>query len=313
MNPALWYRRHFSLLAAFCAIGLTGCVSPASFTEPIVNFQKASTVVIATTRLEYLGVNAQERNAVVDRFASERKQILLKEDLGPSTETAESDDLRARLSALDALAKHGDSLLALASSDAPEKAKNYTAQLGASLDRLNTALKTAPDSVFKERATAYSSAVAEIVDAVLQQKITRALEKAIISSESAVTTLIAQLRTDMFLLYERRRVNLSAKRVQDVRRFNAEVSWPSVSSDRIEKAATSLKASLTAYADLPLQTGAGEGLDQMSDAHQHLVAYAKSAKSPQDFSAMVDAIDAFTARATAIADAVKSAKAAPME
>lgn len=313
MKPALLNRHLPSLLAVLGAIALTGCVSPASFTEPIVNFQKASTVVIATTRLEYLGANTQERNAVVDRFASERKQILLKEDLGPSTDVAESDDLHARLSALDALAKHGESLLALASSDAPEKAKNYTTQLGASLDRLNTTLNKAPDSAFKARAAAYSGAAAEIVDAVLQQKITRALEKAIISSESAVTTLIAQLRTDMFLLYERRRVSLSAKRVQDVRRFNAEVSGAAASSDRIEKAAASLKGSLAAYADLPLQAGAGEGLDQMADAHQHLVAYARSAKTPQDFSAMVDAVDAFTARATAIADAVKSAKTLPME
>lgn len=308
------YTRQFQLaFATLAAAVCTGCVAPATFIDPVTNFQKASTIVITSARTEYTGANTVERNAVIDAYAAKRARILDRENLGDSSIIIRSDDLQARLTALEALTKHGELLLALAGSDAAAEAKKSTIQLGDSLIRLNKALDDTPNGDFKIRVTAYSGAAAEIVDAVVQQKISLALQKAIIASDSAVSALIAQMRTDMFLLYERRRSILGDKRKQEVDRFNAEVTAQNPSPERIDKAATSLKSATSAYADLPLLLGAGEGLDSMADAHQHLVAYAKSARSPQDFASMVNAVDAFTARASAIAGAVRSAKASSTE
>ena len=41
-------------------------------------------------------------------------------------------------------------------------------------------------------------------------------------------------------------------------------------------------------------------------AHAKLVAYAKSAKQPQDLAALIEATDAFVTRATVIATAIKT-------
>ena len=51
---------------------------------------------------------------------------------------------------------------------------------------------------------------------------------------------------------------------------------------------------------------AGPGLDAMRDAHVELVEYAQSSKTPQDFSALVDAVDIFVARASVIAEAIQA-------
>jgi hypothetical protein len=75
--------------------------------------------------------------------------------------------------------------------------------------------------------------------------------------------------------------------------------------DELNKAADAIKLQADRLGNLPLLSGPGPGLDALLSAHQALVAYAKSDKSPQDLIELVDATDVFASRATVIADAVK--------
>jgi len=290
------------LLAALMA----ACASPASYTEPITKFQKASTIVIESARLEYGAANTYERNAIIDRLASRKQRLGLPDISGPDHEAIGPNDLRARMLALDALAKHGEFLLALASNDASKRSKESAIKLGDSLGRLSESLKTTADSEFKVRASNFGKIAGSAVDFAIQTKITEALNQAIEISDASVSALIRQIRRDMENIYERRRSILSEARVLAINAYNEEVAQPNANSDRIEKAATRVKQTTFAFEKLQLLVGVGPGLDAMTDAHLQLVVYARSTKSPQQLSDLIDAVDVFVARAVIISEAIKA-------
>jgi len=210
------------------------------------------------------------------------------------------------MSALDALTKHGKLLLALASSDAPDRAKDAANSLDDAVKGLRLSLNnnTAPDTV-DAKATAFAGVVAEVTKLTLEAKIQKALDSAIKSSESAVEGLIVSIKDDMANLYERRRNSLSLSRKSAVDAYNLELTQKIPDAEKLKKNISGIKKAEEDWDGLQLMLGAGPGLDAMLQAHQELVVYAKSPKNPQDFSELVEAVDAFVSSATVIADSIK--------
>lgn len=286
---------------------LAGCVNPAAYREPITRFQHASTVVIEGARTEYGLTNKRERDAVIDALVAKRARINLQILNDKEMRVLGGDDLTARMVALDALAKHGHLLLTLASSDAPTRAKDAANSLDDAIVGLSSSLGNVPSDEFKNKAEGFATIAAEAAKLALEAKISQALEKAITASEKDVIALIRLLRDDMGALHERRRSRLSAARVSATDEYNEELeNKPSPSPEKLQKAASEIKKVEDAWDSLPLLLGAGPGLDAMAQAHQKLVEYAKSSKTPQDLAELIEATDTFVTRAKVIADAIKT-------
>lgn len=289
---------------------LTGCVNTAAYREPILRFQQASTIVIEGARLEYGLTNKSERDAVIDALAAKKAKITLNTLNDKSIRVLGGDDLAARMTTLDALAKHGELLLTLASSDAPSRAKDAANSLDDAIVNLSSSLGKVPSDEFKNKAEGFAAIAAEVTKLALEVKINDALYKAITLSEKDVLDLIHLIQNDMSALHERRRSILSAARVTALDDYNETLAKPRTSSENLHKAALQIKKIEDAWDTLPLLLGAGPGLEAMAEAHLELVDYAKSSKEPQDLAQLIEATDSFVTRAKVIADAVKTIREA---
>lgn len=287
---------------------LSGCPNPASYQEPITRFQQASTIVIEGARSEYGLANSAERNAEIDRLVAAKSRIDLSKLNDPAIRLLGPDDLNARLVTLDTLAKHGQLLLILASSDAPTRAKDAANSLDDAIVGLSSSLGKTPSDKFKSSVEGFATIAGEAAKLALDAKISEALDKAIAASDKSVTEILTLIKDDLGYLYERRRSNLSAARKYAVDAYNLELDKQVINVDTLKKSASEIKKTEDAWDTLPLLLGAGPGLDAMAEVHQKLVQYAKSSKSPQDLAELVEATDAFVTRAKIIADAIKTIK-----
>ncbi|MEY3107244.1 MAG: hypothetical protein RIT35_1422 [Pseudomonadota bacterium] len=287
---------------------LSGCPNPTSYQEPITRFQQASTIVIEGARSEYGLANSAERNAEIDRLVAAKSRIDLSKLNDPAIRLLGPDDLNVRLVTLDTLAKHGQLLLILASSDAPTRAKDAANSLDGAIVGLSSSLGKTPSDKFKSSVEGFATIAGEAATLALDAKISEALDKAIAASDKSVTEILTLIKDDLGYLYERRRSNLSAARKYAVDAYNLELDKQVINVDTLKKSASEIKKTEDAWDTLPLLLGAGPGLDAMAEVHQKLVQYAKSSKSPQDLAELVEATDAFVTRAKIIADAIKTIK-----
>lgn len=293
---------------------LVGCVNTAAYREPITRFQEASAVVIEGVRVECGLANKRERNAEIDRLVARREKIytrysddkemlLFKEEKCIFSGKA----LAARMNALDALDKHGRLLLALASSDAPTKAKDAANLLGDAVKGLASSLEGEKNSAFKNTSEGFMKIAAEVIELVLNGDIRQALDRAVILSEGDVLVLSNLIKEDMIRLYERQRVVLNDPRVSAITEYNDEVEKPNPSIERLQKLASEIKKTEDTWDSLPLTVGATQSaFDAMDQAHRQLACYAKSSKNPQDLEGLTEAIDTFITRAKVVADAIKT-------
>lgn len=287
---------------------LSGCPNQASYQEPITRFQQASTIVIEGARSEYGLANSAERNAEIDRLVAAKSRIDLSKLNAPAIRLLGPDDLNVRLVTLDTLAKHGQLLLILASSDAPTRAKDAANSLDDAIVGLSSSLGKTPSDKFKSSVEGFATIAGEAAKLALDAKISEALDKAIAASDKSVTEILTLIKDDLGYLYERRRSNLSAACKYAVDAYNLELDKQVINVDTLKKSASEIKKTEDAWDTLPLLLGAGPGLDAMAEVHQKLVQYAKSSKSPQDLAELVEATDAFVTRAKIIADAIKTIK-----
>lgn len=292
------------LIIPFAGLLLTGCANPSGYKDPISKFQTASTVVIESARTEYHVVNKRERVAEIDKRVAKGEKITL--PVLEETRLLNSDDLTARMNALDALVNHGNLLFILANSDAPDRAKNAANSLDDAVLKLSTALGRASSDQFKNKAGAIATIAGEVAKLVLDAKIKQALKKAIILSENDVPDLIKLLKNDMDMFRERRRNIHLDTRLLAIKKYNKEIASDSPDSEKIKKAVEQIKKAEDAWDDLFLIPD--PGFEKMGIAHRKLVEYAKGPKTPQTLAELVEAMEAFTSQAKIIADAIKTIK-----
>jgi len=283
-----------------------GC-GPSGFRDPITKFQSASSVVIASTRLYITELNKTERDHYIQSQLSQKAQIKLNEI--ESVQVFSKDGLKARLDALNQIGSYGDLLLKLANSDAPEKVKAEAKSLA---DEVKNLLSTVSgltgndDTAFKAAVGPVTSIVGVILDLVLQQKIKNALDKAIKNGKDPVNNLIAVIRNDISLAYERKRSSLSDMRTALVDEYNREMlKGSSADSEKLKMLAERISTHEDRW-EAFASGNPGEGLDAMAKAHNALVKYAESSHKVTDLASLVDAMEAFAARAVSIGKAVQA-------
>jgi hypothetical protein len=284
---------------------LSGCAQPSAYKDPISTFQTASTVVIEGAMSEYQAINKRERDALIDMSIADKKEINI--SILNNTALLTKEDFDARMAALNALANHGKLLFKLANSNAPEEAKQAVNSLDDALLKLSNSLgKASPDDGFKDKAGAFATIAGEVTKLVLNAKIDKALEKAIILSETDVLALITLIEDEMakFRLRQESATRPLA-RLLAINEFNEEVKKTSPDQNKLKGAGVRIKQSEDAWEELEYLPE--PGFEKMKQAHQELVNYAKKKdKSPEDLAGLVAAMDAFADQAKIIADAIKT-------
>lgn len=295
-----------SILLALAAVLAVGCATTNAYRDPITKYQQASTVVTELARVEYRDANRRERNAEIDRRVERREAIDLKLFEDPKYVVLDEAGMQARLDALDALAKHGTLMLALANADSPGRAKAAATSLDEAVVKLRKAAGDEPSSDFSARANAFTAIAGEIVQLVLQRQLTKALDRGIIASNDSVPGLIAALREDMTALHARKRSMLGARRVRAVDEYADQLAKKPYNAAATQKAADALKDIQDEWDKLPSMLGSGKAFDAMAAAQAALVAFAESPKKPQDVDNVLEATDAFAESAKVIADSIKT-------
>jgi len=295
----------FALSLLIAIMLLFGC-GPSGFREPITRFNTSSSVVIASTRLYVTELNQVERDHYVNSRLSKKAQIKL--DELEAVQVFSHDGLKARLDALAQLASYGDLLSKLANSDAPERAKAEAKSLGDSLNNLSTTvsgLTGADDTAFKAAVGPVSVIIGEVLNFVLQQRLKEALNKAINEGESSVNNLIAVIRNDIAIAYERKRSSLSDMRVILVDEYNIEMQkGVKANSEKLRVLAARIREHENRWEVFASANPEG-GLDAMAKAHSALITYAKSEQKITDLASLVSAMEDFAARAKIIGQAVQ--------
>lgn len=306
MNMRKKKSRYTPYPCVFMALFFAGCAAPLAYQQPVANFQKASVIVIENARAEYKNANKSERDLEIDSRADNRQKIDAATLDSDDLVLYSSDALSIRMAALDAISKHGQLLLVLAGSDAPEHARNAAVSLESSLEGLGKTLGMSTSKGFNSKAEGFAAIEGEIIRLILNQRITEALDKAILSSDAHLKPLISLLKDEYEINAERRRIRLSKSRIMAIDRYNDKLSHKHVSAEKLKNAAEEIKKAQDAWENFALVNRAEiEGFSAMLKAHQELVDYAKSAKGPGDFSALVESTETFAADARAVAEAIR--------
>ncbi|MBD9630647.1 hypothetical protein [Pseudomonas sp. PDM19] len=314
----------FLLSAVFL---LAGCVTPASYTDPIIKYQKASTIVIESARTQYTLANKKSRDALIDQLTAKNERITFKSI--EQSKLISADALQVRMDALDTLAKHGELLLALASNDSADKAVTSARKLSTAVSSLKGAVNES-QGVNGSRATEnlagpFAELAGKIASMVIEQKINAELKSAINQSNKKVDALIDSIEEDMRNLYAAQRSDLVIARQVSVDDYNCQSEGAACKDDNgkpikvskypaseRKKTASEVKAVEDKW-DAFITTNPAPGFNAMRDAHSQLVTYANSSKSPQDFAQLTEAMDVFVSRAVMISESIETIRNAQEE
>jgi hypothetical protein len=284
----------------------TGCMT-SGYKDPISRFQSASSVVIASTRIYIIELNKVERDHYIANKLSKKAQIRL--DELESVQVFSQDGLKARLDALNQLTRYGNLLSKLANSDAPDRIKAEAQNLGESMKKLSgtvSELIDADDIAFKSAVGPVTTIIGEILTLVIQQKIKEALDKCIKDGETPINSLLSVIRSDVSIAYERKRQSLSDIRVGLVDEYSREISrGTKADGEKLRLYAERIRDHENQW-EVFASANPGEGLDAMVKAHTALINYAKSRHNATDLASLVEAMEAFAARAVNIGQAVQA-------
>src|SRR5262249_36187484 len=289
------------------SIVLASACGPKGYIEPITKFQDASSVVIASTRTYLTELNKTERDNYILGQAGKKEQIRL--DRIEEVQVFGGDRLKVRLDALGLLAGYGNLLSKLANNDAPERIKGEATDLGNALKNLvqtTNGLTGNDDKQFKAAIGPVATIVGEVLSFALEQKIKRALDKAIQEGEAPVNSLLAALRIDVEVAYQRKRSFLSGQRTSLVDQYNQEFQkGTKADADKLRAYADQIRTNEDRW-EVFASANPTESLDAMAKAHTALVKYAQSSNKISSLAALVEAMEAFSARAQRIGQAIQT-------
>lgn len=293
-----------------------GCGAAERLRKPIADFEAATSVLTAQTRLAYGEVNRVERARAI-KTARRLKKRLDQRTLQAETTYLTGDDLATRLDALAHLDEYAKLLSQIANSDAPERIATSAAGLETSLNALAARIQTLADapaaaggnaaaapnnSAFKQKFGIFAAVTREVLGFLARKKRDDALRRAIDKGEQPVNEMIQAIKQDLALLWELSRANMGRDVSEAFQAYNAEIVKADPDDARLDEVETALIEILNTQADFHA-TDPTEALDKMMRAHTKLVAYARDG-SAESFTEATAAIQSYVESATRLGTAV---------
>jgi hypothetical protein len=282
-----------------------GCAKPSAFQAPVSKFHDAATSVLTSTKAYYTALNKSERDHYIDQQVAAKRDITL---IGiDGTQLLTSQDIAARLKALDVLSQYSELLYQLANSTSPSTIQSKASDLQKSVtgvsDEINK-LGGSKNDGFKNATNAVFPIIGQVLQAFVNSKIEDALKNAINTGTKPVNDFITALEIDMTVAYERKRNFVSGQRSSAVQQYEQDLQSKSdqgklqADAQLISTAEDNWEAFQTASPTV--------GLEAMKQADDALEKFVKTPKpSITDFSSFVSAMDAFASIAQQVSTAVQ--------
>lgn len=308
-------RTHRIAIMVLSTVLLTGCVT-AHFTEPITSFRDSINTSGAAIGIYYAELNQFEREIYLDeRLYNSTKEVFATDEQGKPTPLIgalfSAESIKARTDAIALLGVYAQRLGELAGSETPKQFEEGAKILGDNLFNLQkTFEKLGKDDEEKKTidttAKNYSGPIGTIVGVIgriyLEKQRDAAVKGAIEEGAPAVRKVLSLLQKDLTEVIDPlKRTGLKQKLADRVTYYNdnrkANFEQRRQILAEIDAAASRYEAALTANPANLIQT--------MSEAHESLVKYAGSPKTPQTFAELLAALETFKNHAQEVANAVK--------
>lgn len=289
---------------------------PEDYQNSIQQFQDASSVVINATEAFLNNMNTLEQNKQLDQTVFEKKSL----DLPAlnKVEIISPEEIRLRTDALNALAQYTSNLAQLAQGNAGSAVTESTSQLSTSLQNLAQDAKKLPgpqssflnNPKFSGILSSAAGAVGAVAQLIVEHKARREIEKSIVDNDAAVTALIQQISDDAQGAYLRQKNQLSEYGVQLSRDYDLEIR-----RDPDPVLLLILAKNIKTYRAKESQIPAADpspAIAKMKDAHQALVSYVKSNKSPKTLSELIATVQDLANAARPLGQAIQNLTSASL-
>ena len=293
--------------AIVLAVALLGaaCAKPSAYIVPVTKFRDASAVVIKSTQAYLTALNKTEREHYINDQVASHGPILLNKI--EEVQVFGADAIAARLEALDQLADYTELLYRLATSDAPDAIKGQAKDLNTALSTLSgkvSKLTGADNAGFQKATSTVFPILGKVLEAIVAQRIEEALKSAATTGAEPVNTLIAAIKEDTEMAFERRRQALSKRRSDATLAYNTEQT-KAASAATLQRLAKVISQTEDQWAAFQSARPA-EGLDAMQRANLALEKFARTPKPRlTDIAVFSQAMEVFASAAERLGEGVK--------
>lgn len=305
--------RHLAL-PAMLFLGTMGCVK-AQFADPIGSFSSSVSTSGAVVRTYYTELNKFERDVYLDDALYAATEVGTKDANRKPTPLMgqfSAASIKARTDSIALLGAYAERLASLAGSDAPKRFADGSAKLGANLTSLNKTFtdlaqnQDMPDTTAMNYAGPIGQLVGVVGRIVLEGERDQLVKIAISDGAPTVSKILDLLEHDLtIVIIPLQKDELHKKLYNRVTYYNAHRAEPMPARkqmlDEIAKIAAEYDAAMT--------SNPANLIASMRAAHEALVAYAKSDKSPENLAGLVGALETFKNNVNEAADAVLALKA----
>ena len=300
-------------LAVFVAVLLlhaqAGCGNQ-DYERPIRQFQEASAVVIAAARQSLQQMNDVEEKAELNRQIFEAEPF--DENKIKARDVISDDELNVRVNALDQLARYTSALADLAalnaSGEVTQKFQNVSSaftSLSADAARIGGKSSTVFDNPkFSGLVQVATLGIGAVVRAIEEHRARREIEKEIRDHDADVTALIRLIGDELGNAYQRRKQADSLERVFLTNSLKIELA----KAERGDPVLRILLGDrLSDWLNRQPAIASADpkpAVEAMRKAHEALVAYVGSDKSPKNLSQLIAAADSFFSEVQPLARAI---------
>jgi hypothetical protein len=285
---------------------LGGCIT-ARFDNPVASFRESINTSGAAIATYYTGLNRFEREVYLDGRLYDPNEVVLATDAQgkPTPLTGalfSAQSIKARTDAIALLGVYAQRLGELSGSEAPKQFAEGTKVLGEDLANLQKTFEDLGDASAMDYAAPIGKIVGAIGCMVLEHKREAAVKAAIEEGAPSVRQVLAFLQKDLSRVIDPlKKTGLKQKLAERVVYYNTHRSASFEQRKQmlaeIDIAASRYEAAVTANPANLIQV--------MSEAHEALVKYAASPKTPGTFAELLAALQTFKSCAQEVAEAVK--------
>jgi DNA-binding FrmR family transcriptional regulator len=295
----------------------TGCSNNKEFVKKIDDFQTSVNLTTTAIGTYYLELNSFERELYLqERLLDPSKEVLTTErnpkDPSKIIPTAlagrvfSAESIKARTDAIRLLGAYGRNLAELAGTDAPARVAAASKVLGENLGRLGTTFDNLTGDQtakkFVAPAGALSAAFGVIGQLVLEEKRDAALTKAIQEAAPQVRIIIDLLEEDLeTVIVLQQLTGTKAALTELITYYNK--NRQNLNLEERRKALDEIYRAQERY-DIAVAFNPSGLMSSLRDAHEALVKYATSDRTPQNLASLVSSLEVFKERAETVAAAV---------